>query len=78
MKNKTESEPKQRCTSCGYYGQHIGRIRVECCSRCNTDWDLGECQICKGTGWVVDPDASNREIIKRACELSGGYLCGMG
>ena len=69
-----------KCDSCGYYGAHIGRIMVDCCSLCNEQWDLGECQVCKGTGYVVDPDGKtlNRAIMKDACNLSGGYLCGKG
>ena len=64
------------CSSCGYYGRDTGYIMVECCSRCNVIHNLGLCRVCNGTGIIQNPEGSNREVVRQACEASGGYLCG--
>lgn len=66
-----------KCTYCGYYGENIGRIMVECCSRCNDIHDIGQCQICDGTGLIKNPDASNLPIIRNVSVATGGYICGL-
>lgn len=67
---------KQKCDSCGYYGKFIGRIMVECCSRCDVEHDIGECRVCSGTGYVVNPNESNLPVIRALAKATNGYLCG--
>jgi hypothetical protein len=71
------TEEKEPCKHCGYYGKKIGHCYSECCSRCETEWDLGQCFVCEGTGYVVNPDGweENKKRFNEIMKKTKGYLC---
>lgn len=70
-----------KCNSCGYFGQHIGRLMIECCNGAGgcpcggREMDIGECRVCHGTGWrSQDADTrANLKIVRALAEATKGF-----
>jgi hypothetical protein len=67
---------KELCDYCGdYENKGTGKVMVECCSNCNTLHCVGICEVCEGTGYILNPHLNNVAMIRRAIP-SNGYICG--